>query len=258
MRLLAKGCPATPIQTRTLAKLADHIAKGAPELQRVCDLTDPVAYEHWLCRIDVAEEWGIGRASRAKLEAMGVGSVADLRDLEPRPVRRSLTVVGPRIIHELRGLACLPLEMVPAQRKGCAVSRTFSVRIEDRATLEEAVCAHATRLGQKLRREKLATNHVAAFYYISEHARDAPMRSVSTTVTLPEHTSDTLALIKAARHGVAKTWREPGERPWLYPKAGIVTNDLVRLSHSPHALIGAMGSSWRQWTPAARAGAAAR
>ncbi len=135
---------------------------------------------------------------------MGVESVADLRDLDPRPVRKGLTVVGERIIYELRGAACLPLEMVPARRKGCAVTRSFSSRITERAVLEEAVAAHATRLGEKLRREGLGTNHVTIFYHTSEHDRDAPMRSVSTTVRLPEHSSDTLALIKAARHGVAR------------------------------------------------------
>lgn len=226
--------------TKTLAKLANNIAKTVPELQGVCDLTDPVSYAHWLCRIDVAEVWGIGRASLAKLEAMGVESVADLRDLDPRPVRKGLTVVGERIIHELRGLACLPLEMVPARRKGCAVTRSFSSRITERAVLEEAVAAHATRLGEKLRREGLATNHVTIFYHTSEHDRDAPMRSVSTTVSLPEHTNDTLVLIKAAQLGVAKTWRELGQQPWRYSKAGIITNDLVPLSHSPRALIGQM------------------
>ncbi|MCJ2087392.1 Y-family DNA polymerase, partial [Methylobacterium sp. E-005] len=76
--------------------------------------------------------------------------------------------VGERIIHELRGLACLPLELVPARRKGCAVTRSFSARIEDRATLEEAVAAHATRLGEKLRREGLGTDHVTVFYHTSE------------------------------------------------------------------------------------------
>ena len=226
--------------TKTLAKLANHIAKTVPVLGGVCDLTDPAAYAHWLCRIDVAEVWGIGRASLAKLQAMGVESVADLRDLDPRPVRKGLTVVGERIIYELRGAACLPLELVPARRKGCAVTRSFSSRITERAVLEEAVAAHATRLGEKLRREGLGTDHVTVFYHTSEHDRDEPMRSVSTTVQLPEHSSDTLALIKAARHGVARTWREPGERPWRYSKAGIVTNDLVTLSHSPRALIGTL------------------
>ena len=226
--------------TKTLAKLANHIAKSVPVLDGVCDLTDPVAYAHWLCRIDVAEVWGIGRASLAKLQAMGVESVADLRDLDPRPVRKGLTVVGERIIYELRGAACLPLEMVPARRKGCAVTRSFSSRITERAVLEEAIAAHATRLGEKLRREGLGTNHVTVFYHTSEHDRGELMRSVSTTVQLPEHSSDTLALIKAARHGVARTWREPDARPWRYSKAGIVTNDLVPLSHSPQALIGAL------------------
>ena len=226
--------------TKTLAKLANHIAKTVPVLGGVCDLTDPAAYAHWLCRIDVAEVWGIGRASLAKLQAMGVESVADLRDLDPRPVRKGLTVVGERIIYELRGAACLPLELVPARRKGCAVTRSFSSRITERAVLEEAVAAHATRLGEKLRREGLGTNHVTVFYHTSEHDRDEPMRSVSTTVQLPEHSSDTLALIKAARHGVARTWREPDARPWRYSKAGIVTNDLVPLSFSPRALIGAL------------------
>ncbi|GJE61611.1 Y-family DNA polymerase [Methylobacterium trifolii] len=223
--------------TKTLAKLANHVAKTIPELGGVCDLTDPVAYDHWLCHVHVGDVWGIGRASLAKLEAMGVDSVADLRDLDPRPVRKSLSVVGERIIHELRGLACLPLDLLPARRKGCAVTRSFAARVEDRATLEQAVATHATRLGEKLRREGLGTAHVTVFYHTSEHDRDRPQRSVSTTVRLPEHTNDTLTLIKAARLGIARTWREQGAQPWRYSKAGVVTVDLVPLEASPRALI---------------------
>lgn len=47
-------------------------------------------------------------------------------------------------------------------------------------------------------------------------------------------------LIRAVRHGVAETSREPGARPWRYAKAGTVTSDRVPLSHSPRALIGQM------------------
>ncbi|CAA2145634.1 Y-family DNA polymerase [Methylobacterium bullatum] len=225
--------------TKTLAKLANHIAKTIPELRGVCDLSDEDERAAWLCRIHVGEVWGIGRASLAKLEAMGVDSVADLRDLDPRPVRKAMTVVGERIIHELRGLACLPLEELPAQRKGCAVTRSFSRRIEDRETMEQAVSAHATRLGEKLRRGGLGTTHVTVFYHTSEHDRGDPMRSVSTTITLPEATNDTLALIRAARAGVAKTWREaPGDRPWRFSKAGIITTDLAPLEDGQRALIG--------------------
>ncbi|MCP1557131.1 UNVERIFIED_ORG: nucleotidyltransferase/DNA polymerase involved in DNA repair [Methylorubrum zatmanii] len=55
--------------TKTLAKLANHIAKSVLELDGICDLTEPAAYEQWLCRIHIGERWGVGRASLPKLEA---------------------------------------------------------------------------------------------------------------------------------------------------------------------------------------------
>ena len=42
--------------------------------------------------------------------------------------------------------------------------------------------AHAARLGEKLRREGLGTDHVTVFYHTSEHEQGRPSRSVTTTV----------------------------------------------------------------------------
>ena len=224
--------------TKTLAKLANHIAKTVPDLGGVCDLTETAAYDHWLCRVPLDEIWGVGPAGQRKLVALGCESVADVRDLDPRPVRKSMTVVGERLIYELRGLACLDLEALAPTRKGCAVTRSFSSRVEDRASLEQAVATHATRLGEKLRREGLGTDHVTVFYHTSEHDRGGPQRSVSTVVTLPEASNDSLVLIKAAMLGVAKTWRPQVDPPWRYSKAGVVTTDLVPLDRSQRALAG--------------------
>ncbi|SDA29875.1 impB/mucB/samB family C-terminal domain-containing protein [Methylobacterium sp. UNC378MF] len=89
------------------------------------------------------------------------------------------------------------------------MARSLSGRITERAVLDEVVAREtrlgsarlgSARLGEKLRRQRLVTGHVTIFYHTSEHGRDEPIRSVSTTVPLPEHGSDTLALIKAARH----------------------------------------------------------
>ena len=96
-----------------------------------------------------------------------------------------MTVVGERIVYERRVQTCLPLELMPAKREGCAMTRSFSRRITERETLEQAVTAHATRLGKNLRRGGLGTTDVSVFYHTSEHDRGDPMRSVSTTVTLP-------------------------------------------------------------------------
>ena len=220
--------------TKTLSKLANHIAKKVPELGGVCDFTDSVQYDHWIVRIPLEDLWGIGAASARRLQSLGCDSVADVRDLDPRVARKAMTVVGERMVHELRGTPCLDLETVAPTRKGCAVTRSFSNRVEDLATMEEAVATHASRLGEKLRREGLATNHVTVFFHTSEHDRDRPQRSVSTVVSLPEATNDTLALVKAATHGVRKTWRDG----FRYSKAGVVTTDLTPLAVSQRAMPG--------------------
>ncbi len=220
--------------TKTLAKLANHLAKRHPELRGVCDLSDMVERERWLARTPLEEVWGIGAASAAKLRALGCATVADVRDLDPRPARGALTVVGERIIHELRGRPCLDLETVAPTRKGCAVTRSFSSRVEDLATMEQSVAAHATRLGEKLRRGGLGTDHVNVFYHTSEHDIGGRQRSASMTVTLPEATSDTLVLVKAATWAVRRTWREG----YRYSKSGIITVDLVPLVGSQRALPG--------------------
>jgi DNA polymerase V len=129
---------------------------------------------------------GVGPANARKLGALGCESAADVRDLDTRLVRKAITVVGERLVRELRGEAYLDLEEVAATRKGCAVTRSFSDQVEDRATMDQAVAAHATWLGEKLRREGLGTDHVTIFFHTSEHDRTRPQRWVSTVVTLPE------------------------------------------------------------------------
>lgn len=52
--------------------------------------------------------------------------VVDLRNIDLRSVPEALTVVGKRMILELRGISCLGLDLVLARRKGCAVTRSFS------------------------------------------------------------------------------------------------------------------------------------
>ena len=220
--------------TKTIAKLANHVAKKKPDLGGVCDLTDEEERSRWMARIPLGEIWGVGSASRAKLEAIGCATVADVRDLDPRLARKGMTVVGQRIVHELKGESCLDLATMAATRKGCAVTRSFSGRVKDLATKEQAVATHATRLGEKLRRGGLGTDHVTVFYHTSEHDRDAPRRSVSTTVSLAEATSDTLVLVRAATSGVRRVWRDG----YRYSKAGLITVDLVPLAGSRRALAG--------------------
>lgn len=221
--------------TKTLAKLANKIAKSTPQLGGVCDLTSEKARREWLPLVALEDVWGIGRASQAKLGAHGCKTAADVSALNPKLARKTLTVVGERIIHELRGQPCLDLEAVAPTRQGCAVTRSFSGRVDSLEMMQEAIAAHATRLGEKLRHHGLATDHVTIFYHTSPFD-NGPSRSVSTTVDFPEASNDTLVLVRAAKWGARRIWKSG----YLYAKAGLMTVDIVPVENSQRALIGAL------------------
>ncbi|MDU0342070.1 Y-family DNA polymerase [Bosea rubneri] len=221
--------------TKTLAKLANRIAKSTPQLRGICDLTSDEAQREWLPLVALEDVWGIGRASQAKLGAFGCETAADVAALDPKLARKTLTVVGERIIHELRGQPCIDLEAVAPTRKGCAVTRSFAGRVETLEMMQEAIAAHATRLGEKLRRHGLATDHVTVFFHTSPFNK-GPSRSVSTTVDFPEASNDTLVLVRAAKWGARRIWK-PG---YAYAKAGLMTVDIVPLENSQRALMGGL------------------
>jgi DNA polymerase V len=221
--------------TKTLAKLANKIAKSTPQLRGVCDLTSDAARREWLPLVALENVWGIGRASQVKLGAFGCKTAADVAALDPKLARKTLTVVGERIIHELRGQPCIDLETMAPTRKGCAVTRSFAGRVDSLDMMQEAIAAHATRLGEKLRHHGLATDHVTVFFHTSPFD-DGPARSVSTTVDFPEASNDTLVLVRAAKWGARRIWKSG----YRYAKAGLMTVDIVPLETSQRALIGSL------------------
>lgn len=221
--------------TKTLAKLANHVAKKSADLGGVCDLTDDKVRAEWLDRIRVGEVWGVGRASQVKLVELGVRTAGDLFRLDTRLARNLLSVVGERTVLELQGISCMPLEDVPAQRKGCAVTRSFGTPVTDLTGMLEAVASYATRAGEKLRRNGLETSHLAVFIHTSRFNERDPSHSAQTTVHLPEATADTLDLIRAAQRGARRIFKDG----FRYSKAGIIMDDLVLARSAPRPLFDA-------------------
>ena len=211
--------------TKTLAKLANWTAKNYPEFDGVCDYTDVDLRRHMLERIPVSELWGVGRASVPKLHHLGIHTVANLRDAEPKQIRKAMTVVGERMVLELRGVPCLPLELVPPTPKGCAVTRSFGRAVTRVEEMIEAVASYATRAAEKLRSKKVATCNLTVFMHTNAFNGD-PWRSVSKTVSLPEPSNDTLDLVAYAVSAARKLWKGG----YRYAKAGIILTELVPTS----------------------------
>jgi DNA polymerase V len=207
--------------TKTIAKLANGIAKDFAELGGLCDLREEEVRADWYRRLPVDEVWGIGRRTTDKLKASGVETIADFLALDARAVRDRLTVVGARVQAELRGVSCLPLQMMAATRKGLACTRAFSRPVTAWRDMREAVAAYAARAAEKLRAERLDACHLSVFLHTNPH-EEARQYSAQRAARI-EPTSDTRSLIAETVRLLEPLWRDG----YRYAKAGVILNDLV-------------------------------
>lgn len=209
-------------QTKTLAKLANRLAKKRPALGGVCDLTDPAAVAAVLPDVPVGDIWGIGRATVAKLDALGVHTADQLVALDLDQARQALTIVGARIVQELRGEPCAALELVAPARKGTAVTRSFGTPVTAWTDMREALANYASRAAERLRQHGVVAGTMSVFMYTSKF-RPGPARDVMKTMTMLEATADTMVMVEAVLQLGRACWR----RGYAYSKAGVILADLV-------------------------------
>ena len=103
-------------ETKTLAKIANRIAKRTPDTDGVFDLLACPDRDALLGRVAVADVWGIGPSSARLLTQHGIATAWQLRQADEHWIRRHMGVVGLRVVAELRGRSCLDLESCPAPK----------------------------------------------------------------------------------------------------------------------------------------------
>jgi DNA polymerase V len=91
--------------------------------------------------------------------------------LDPNLARKLMTVTAERTVVELRGMSCMPLELVEPIRKGIAVTRSFGTPVFTWASMSEAIVSYAARAAEKLRRYKI-TAHLSVLMHTSAHNND--------------------------------------------------------------------------------------
>lgn len=211
--------------TRTLAKLANALAKKNPLFDGVCSLMDKSVRDRLLPLFPVADVWGIGRALRDKLTDMGVTTAADLRDMPAARARKAGTVVLERLAAELGGTPCAGLEIAPPPKKGVTVSRSFSRPVRTLTEMMESIAQHTARCGEKLRREGLAAGVITVFMHTSKHRceRTGEKQDYATrSMRLHPSTDDTRTLMNAARRLCAAAFKDGVS----YAKSGVLLGDL--------------------------------
>ena len=215
--------------TKTLAKLANKVAKGERQGSGVCDLSSAETRAALFPGIGLSDVWGMGGASVEKLARAGVRTVAEFVALPQDGVRKLLTVTGQRTHAELHGLSCYPFFLNPPSRKTIAVTRSFGRPVTAWPDMREAVAAYITRAAEKLRRHGLQAAAMQVFMHTNRFNGD-PSYSNQRTIEI-EPTADSFALIKAATRAAEALWRDG----YRYAKAGVVLVDLYRPTELPVA-----------------------
>ncbi len=210
--------------TKTLAKVANHIAKKNPETCGVLDLEKiKLHLDSLLTQIAVGDIWGVGRRWSKKLYHAGITNGRELRDADTRWIRNKFNVVLERTVLELRGQPCIDLEFAPPKKQTIMCSRSFGRRITSRYALREAICNYTTIATAKMRKQKSCAQAITVFIQTGLLNKKEPQYSNSCTVPLGKPCNDTGELIHHALGGLNSIY-EPG---FKYARAGIILLDLV-------------------------------
>jgi DNA polymerase V len=227
--------------TKTLAKVANFIAKKRPQYRSVCDLRSSQVRAELLPTVPVDEVWGIGAASAAKLAGIGVQTAADLAALDPDNARALMTVTGGRTVYELRGISCLPLELMEPTRKGIAVTRSFGAAVTSWEPMREAIASYATRAAEKMRRYKVAAENIFVFMHTNTFNND-PFYSNGASARFVETTNDTGEVIALAVRLGERLWKDG----FRYSKCGVMITELLPETVRQPALWGELDRERRE------------
>jgi DNA polymerase V len=209
--------------TKTLAKLANNIAKKSPKAAGVLDLYKSPYTDLALQKTAVENIWGIGPASAIHLKEHGINTAYELKISEPKQIRGYLNLFGARTVRELNGIPCIGLEVTEHSNKSIAHTRTFGSAVSDFNEIRDAILYFTTRVLEKMRWNRLTTRTVTVFlqtdrfrpvpyYYLGKHAYKSVYHS---DVTSEIYRWVLVCLEKVFRPGLK------------YRKAGVILSDLV-------------------------------
>ena len=209
--------------TKTLTKVASHIAKNANGGTGVCCLSNQKDISRILKTLPIREIWGVGHNLARQLNQLGVYSGYELMQMDIRFIRKKFSVVLERTVRELRGESCIQIDDHSEPKKQIVVSRSFRSRIKNLSALKPLISNFAVRAGEKLRQEKQKCSQISVFISTSRFNKQLQYRGFDS-FQLPYPVDDTRSILMGANKVLNTIFRDG----YPYAKAGIL---LSQFSH---------------------------
>lgn len=210
-------------KTKTLAKIANEVAKRRRSLDGVHALLDDADVNDTLKQAGTQAVWGIGPAVCKRLWSAGIKTAYDLKHTPENWILKTFSICQVRTVRELNGIPCVEMEDAPPPKKEIVRARSFDKLITSLDELREAIASYTARAAEKLREEGSAAG-VVGVYIRTSYFRKEPFFTNEGSMTLPEPTSYTPDLIRSALAVLGKVYRQGP----LYKKAGVMMRGIVR------------------------------
>ncbi len=212
--------------TRTLAKLANHVAKKDESRGGVVSFLDRSEIEKYIGSLQVLAVWGIGPASAEKLNRKGISTVARFIGLPETTVESMMGIVGVKVQRELRGISCGEMHSDFVIRKTITCSRSFVEPIDSYEEIRRRLTSYVSTAASKLRAQSSLVGIITVHISTSPFDKQQRLYSKSLPIRLPSPSDDTVVLIRQMEVGLKKIFI-----PQLpYKKAGIVLSEFSNQS----------------------------
>lgn len=210
--------------TKTLAKLANHVAKKHPRSKGVFNYNALTAEQkaRLLAQLPVEEVWGVGRKLTKQLQVYGVRSALDLREAHIPTLRAEFGVVMEKIQRELQEVACIKLEDVQPDKQQIISSRSFGGMVTELPVLKDAISTFVANACAKLRAQNSHAAVIQVFLQTNRFRKDLPQYMPSLAVPLPYPTNDSLEVNRWAGYLCERMFKDG----YQYKKAGIMLSEI--------------------------------
>jgi DNA polymerase V len=209
--------------TKTLAKMANRYAKKNRKTIGVHWAVNQELIQEMLEFTAVQDIWGIGRQHSILLKKNGYNTAADLVKAPDHWVRKHLTVVGLRMLNELRGIPSIDWETAQPAKKNIMTSRSFGKIITNKEDMVEALANYAALCADKLREQKSVAQRIHVFVNTNQHRTGDKQYYRSVNLHFPEATNYTPTIISYALKGLNIIYTQG----YNYHKVGVMVLDII-------------------------------
>ena len=214
-------------KTKTLAKIANHIAKKHKKCGVYIMNNNHNELDTTLKEIKVEDIWGISKRWKVRLNSIGIFNGFQLKNSDPRLIKKCLSVVGEKIVRELNEISCIPIELTQP-RKSIMVSRSFGSVVTDISELKEAISNHVVTAVKKLRSQRSLCGRICVFIQTNKFRVEELQYKNAYEISFSEPTQNTFKLLKASDQALKVIYRSK----FKYQKAGVMLSQLINNNKS--------------------------